>query len=436
MKMNSKLKKFLCVLAVIALTAVNLAVLSYALRDEYAYTRYKPFMEQNEDIDVVFIGSSRVVNGVNPMQLWHEYGITSYNFGNSAFGIENSYWSFRLSLRHHVPKIAVLDVFGASRPETDKLPLGLAHNGLDIYPLSTEKVRAVRAIYADPADQLELLFPFSVFHNRWSELTLASFLPSGKPPVTDANGFEFYYAYDRSVPQPVIPESETLNLQNPPLGLRYIPEFIELCRAYGITPVLMFLPHEVEPERQREANSARLIAEEQGVVYWDLREDGIFNDETDSADPNTHLNPIGAAKVTRALGEKLSAGTDGIQAADHRGDPSYSRWDSLYDQYRQNLTQAIQTEDSYERLLLRLSDETYGAYFQTFNGYEPGPEEQALLKMIPHNYGMEAGEESDNPEKCDLKIYVYDTRTSEELKVFSFVRMSSEDTNLLLDETK
>ena len=138
MKMNGKLKKIICVLAVIALTAVNLAVLNYALRDEYCYTRYQPFMDQNEDIDVVFIGSSRVVNSVNPMQLWHDYGITSYNFGNSAFGIENSYWSFRLSLRHHIPKVAVLDAFGASRPETDKLQLGLAHNGLDMYPLSLE----------------------------------------------------------------------------------------------------------------------------------------------------------------------------------------------------------------------------------------------------------------------------------------------------------
>ena len=72
MKMNGKLKKFICVLAVIALTAVNLAVLNYALRDDYAYSRYQPFMDHSEDIDVVFIGSSRVVNSVNPMQLWHD----------------------------------------------------------------------------------------------------------------------------------------------------------------------------------------------------------------------------------------------------------------------------------------------------------------------------------------------------------------------------
>ena len=436
MKMNGKLKKFICVLAVIALTAVNLAVLNYALRDDYAYSRYQPFMDRSEDIDVVFIGSSRVVNSVNPMQLWHDYGITSYNFGNSAFGIENSYWSFRLSLRHHIPKIAVLDVFGASRPETDKLQLGLAHNGLDMYPLSLEKVRAVQAIYADPADQLELLFPFSVFHNRWSGLTLASFLPSGKPPVTDTNGFEFFYAREGSVPQPQVPEGETLDLNDPPLGCRYIPEFIDLCRENGITPVLMFIPHEVEPERQREANTARLIAKEKDVAFWDLREDGFFNDLTDSADPNTHLNPIGAAKVTGALGERLSAGADGISAADHRGEAGYERWDALYDTYRQNLKTAICAEDSYERLLLRLADDGFGAYFLTFHGYEPGTEEQALIDVIPHNYGFESGNEAENPENCDLRVYVYDTETSEELKIFSFRRMTSEDTNLPLNENE
>ena len=43
-----------------------------------AYQKNGDFMEQSEDLDVLFLGTSHVINGVFPMELWKEYGITSY----------------------------------------------------------------------------------------------------------------------------------------------------------------------------------------------------------------------------------------------------------------------------------------------------------------------------------------------------------------------
>ena len=45
-----------------------------------AYQKNGDFMEQSEDLDVLFLGTSHVINGVFPMELWKEYGITSYNY--------------------------------------------------------------------------------------------------------------------------------------------------------------------------------------------------------------------------------------------------------------------------------------------------------------------------------------------------------------------
>ena len=36
-----------------------------------------PFFAENTDVDVLFLGTSHVINGIFPMQLWKDFGITS-----------------------------------------------------------------------------------------------------------------------------------------------------------------------------------------------------------------------------------------------------------------------------------------------------------------------------------------------------------------------
>jgi hypothetical protein len=54
--------------------------------------KYANFFEQDEDFDVLFFGTSHVINGIFPMELWNEYGIVSYNFGGHGNEIATSYW--------------------------------------------------------------------------------------------------------------------------------------------------------------------------------------------------------------------------------------------------------------------------------------------------------------------------------------------------------
>jgi hypothetical protein len=54
--------------------------------------KYANFFEQDEDFDVLFFGTSHVINGIFPMELWNDYGIVSYNFGGHGNEIATSYW--------------------------------------------------------------------------------------------------------------------------------------------------------------------------------------------------------------------------------------------------------------------------------------------------------------------------------------------------------
>ena len=50
------------------------------------------FYESKEEFDVLFLGSSQMYRSVYPMELWDEYGITSYNMGASASLLPENYW--------------------------------------------------------------------------------------------------------------------------------------------------------------------------------------------------------------------------------------------------------------------------------------------------------------------------------------------------------
>ena len=61
------------------LLVCSTSAVSDLLRDRVNTSKYDRFYSEKEDFDVLFFGSSRVLDGVAPMQLWKDYGIRSYN---------------------------------------------------------------------------------------------------------------------------------------------------------------------------------------------------------------------------------------------------------------------------------------------------------------------------------------------------------------------
>ena len=49
-------------------------------------------MAEKDQIDVLFMGSSHVINAINPVFLFEDYGITSYNMGGHGAMLQATYW--------------------------------------------------------------------------------------------------------------------------------------------------------------------------------------------------------------------------------------------------------------------------------------------------------------------------------------------------------
>ena len=103
----------------IAMTALWLAALVCCLlladkmmRRDDAERKYGAFFEDKQGFDVLFMGTSRVLDAVQPMELWRDFGVTSYNMGNNSECLEMTEWVLKKAFaKDFVAAISIIAAF-------------------------------------------------------------------------------------------------------------------------------------------------------------------------------------------------------------------------------------------------------------------------------------------------------------------------------------
>ena len=122
---------------------------------KYSYSKYYDFYQQKQDFDVLFLGTSHVLNAVYPMELWRDHGIISYNLANHSENICTNYWQLRNALDHTKPKAVVIDLYAVDGD--DKVNDRYLHNFTDEVPFSLTKMKMVQDLL-EPEKRPEYLF--------------------------------------------------------------------------------------------------------------------------------------------------------------------------------------------------------------------------------------------------------------------------------------
>ncbi len=349
-------------------------------------SKYHTFYEQREDFDVLFFGTSHVEDGVFPMELWKDYGITSYNLGGSGNSVPTNYWILVNALDYANPDLVVVDVANVSF-DVKINSISWQQVCMDQFPLSMNKVRAMYDLFDDKEAldkdgvlcyerRWEMLFPFMAYHSRWTDLHRSDFRRKGN---SSQKGAKYKIRVAEPAKRPMISEDEVLEKET--LGLVYLRKIIELCQSRDIDVLLTFLPFPAMPERQKGANSTSKIAKEYGVHYIDfVRMGNVVDYTTDLFDSTSHLNPSGARKVTRYLGEYIATHYD---VPDRRKDEQYRQWDKDYDTYVNYKIKYLKKQDSIEKYLMLLSDEGFESCVYVRKD-SPILEDERLVKLL-HN---------------------------------------------------
>lgn len=419
-------KRILSALLVIGIVVSGTYIFSGATKRTDSNFKYDPFFKEGTDYDVLFFGTSHVINAIFPMQLWNDYGIRSYNFGGHANQISVSYGAMRNAVKYHKPKVVVLDVLAIDGNSENGMDISYSHLSLDAFPLSAEKISAVKDIYpGDKNKQEELIFPYMIYHNKWEGLTGESIKNAirGLDNVTREKGAESRIRVEANpYKMTLIPKSE--QMENVTVGYRFTEKFVEYCKNNDIQPLLIYIPYPASEDAQKAANSAYRIAEKENIPFLNMEYDNLVDFDIDCHDATSHLNPSGARKVTDYLGKYL---TEHYSLKDWRGDPNVSSlWNKDYEIYRDFLKEKIGGQTDLKLTLMLLNNENFEGRMQVSDLYHPDVVEQKLIKQLGNELSCQkvlkkktvTNSENDSP---DVIISVIDKKTGQVITTKSFV---------------
>lgn len=337
------------IVSVICVVTILLGGLYYADRlliKKNSYRKFEPFFQNDQEFDVLFFGSSHMRMGVSTLKLFHDYGITGYNLATDGNYILSNYYLLKdilnllLEEERQLPKIVVMDIYEANQE------LGYLHSTWDCFPISDNKIEMVNKLVAEE-DRAEMLAPFSLYHNRWNEITKEDFHTDiSELYGSDPGGYKVSY-----------PGSEIVLDRNDKLEMReetafYIDLMKKECDALDIQLILIHIPYSYNPIMQRRANGISQYAEEQGILFKNYMDPEIGIDYDIDFHDTGHLNSVGMGIITGNVGRLLVK--EGLR--DHRDEPQEQQWNQAYDNYKQYMFSRIIGFTNVKSYLMSIND--------------------------------------------------------------------------------
>ncbi len=409
------IKRILGIVLLLALIAGSLWRVSYYLENKDSKCRYSSFFKEKQDFDVLFMGASHVRYGVFPMELWNDYGMTSFNLAADGNTIPVSYWILVNALDYKTPKVVVMDIYDIW-PRVISSKSGQVHGQMDAFPLTKNKIDMVNDLYnkdnlteetinsdayAIYDRKYTLLWPFSEYHTRWNDLKEPDF-------ITESEMLEASDTWKGSEPYAGVVERKKKEYSNDTSGLvyddlseKYLTQMIDLCKEKNIELLLINTGYDCSDESKFFADSVNGIAEANGLPYLDFTKMDIIDFGCDlfSTGENSHVNFSGAEKYTAFIGEYLNSH---YNLPDHRGDANYEKWENDFNLYEESKQKYLLESKNLTEYLMYLYDDRYQAIIEVGNKESL---EDEITKNLLANLGVDASDIS-----SDTNMIVVDTQ--------------------------
>jgi hypothetical protein len=360
--MKIRLSSILKTLAFVCAAGICVVGTMIVLKSKESEYKYADFfdMAKKDQIDVLFIGSSHVINAMNPAVLFGEYGITSYNMGGHGSVMQTTYWELIEALQYCTPKCVVVDtylmqkdyqyldvMYEDSSDEERASSIAQLHLNMDCWPLNRLKIQAINDLILDKEIRKQFYEPFYVYHNRWDSLDSNDYKAVwGDGDRNTLFGAEMRYGMELApgiYPDP--PEGEGLGGDT--VGERYLRKIIDECQRKDIKVIVTFLTCSASTDDKRAINSAKVMGVEAEVPFVNMQEIGGVNLYTELNDTG-HMNAMGSIKATKCIGEAL---LEEAEFTDHRGDEKYSYWQDRADEFHDKIYDiALDSDSIYQQL--------------------------------------------------------------------------------------
>ncbi len=323
------------------------------------------YKEPKNTVENLFLGASIPASSISSTDLYKEYGICAYSLANVQQPVISSYYLLQEAYKNHSKtlKNVVFDVSELRDKDNDQI----FHKSIDYMRLSPLKIKAIyEYCKGDVSKMFNFIFPFSEFHNRWTDLGWKDFEYFGKDPVNGTRGYDFLlntYRYSEDSLDDIKVKNVHLYEDAKPSklvtkSLKYFDEIAKFCEEKGIKLTLIKLY--ANNWNSSLHNAVANVADEYGLEFIDFNFEPYasqldFFHAFDTRD-GRHANYYGASKVTSWLGKYL---VEECGATDVRGDERYAYMDEqadMFDKLYYRAYELSQAENVVESISIALKD--------------------------------------------------------------------------------
>ncbi len=328
------------------------------------------YLEEENSLDVVFMGASDVNTAFAPPLACEKFGFTSYLYAFDAN--PGSLYKYQLKeiLSTQDPQAIVIEINGflyAGDYQSSEARLRLF---IENIPFSLNKLEAIYRY--DVENKIEYVFPLIKYHGDWlkEDKLLETYrwrTAQGSRPTLwkGVTACTLTRPFDPSVlksPDPADPEKSSI-------AEDHLIDLLEFCKKEGLTNVIFTrFPH-----RNHMAHSLRVARIEQILAEYgypllnlEMCMDEIGLDLNTDFYDDEHLNIYGQEKLTEYLGSYLA--NEVLDAPIKQSEANAKHWDECMDAYKLfNAYAKHLTEKGIERWVAEDPHEL-GYYYEWLHG--------------------------------------------------------------------
>lgn len=255
------------------------------------------FNSEPDKYDVIFCGSSHAYCSFNPLVIGEETGLSSYTIATQKQPLWATYYYIKEAIKRQKPSLIVLDCFAFSLTD-EYADDGTNYTFTDDFPFGINKLKMIKES-APKGERFDLLFKFTKYHSRWSELKSQDFHYN----PSELHDYLYGYCMLTSTATDLVRRTDTNYIVTPSSNKNelWLKNIIRLCKDENVELMIVKTPLNENDGERGLFERAREIAEENGIpfVYYNEFFDEIGLDITTDFFDRAHLNHKGADKFSR-----------------------------------------------------------------------------------------------------------------------------------------
>lgn len=314
------------------------------------------YEEEDDTIDVLYMGTSATNRYYNPGQAYEEEGVAAYNM--AVMGMPMFFMSTMIDEveKTQDPGLYIIEIRNVLKSK-DEVTDAHIRRVTDSMKFSADRFKAVNIAleYTEGAkgelsdvdeEKLSYYIPVIKYHSRATsgELTAGDvFLTDGQSAVKG------YVLSPLTVTQKAQKESvysDERSALAPEMAAAF-EEALKRCdqlKAEGKEILFVLSPYVVREGQMDKFNTAKDMIEAHGFDFLNCNDAAVLEEmgidwETDFYN-SKHVNYQGAEKYTRFLTKYIK---ENYEIPDRRGDENYSSWSEAYDKYQDYVKDGIET---------------------------------------------------------------------------------------------